>query len=104
VSDSSLWSCRGCGSRLLLDLAIGLACPFGRRVRVPTPGFRTMVDCDGTKLDQPIRTRARNVEVFECSCGCGRRVKVRQGETMPEDDERVCERGGLLVYARTQSR
>lgn len=101
MTDASIYQCFGCGSPLLYGVT-GLTCARGRIARVPTVGLRTGIDCTGEKKEQPIRTRPRNVEVFVCSCGCKRTVKLKAGETMTE--ERVCERGGLLVYSRTQSR
>lgn len=106
MTELGIYACRTCGAPLLTSYE-GLRCPRGRIARAPVPGklVRLGVDCTGEKLDAPIRTRPRVVEKFVCSCGCRRVVKLKPGETLDTlGERRECERGGLLVFDRVQSR
>lgn len=102
MSDLGPFACLACAGPLRYAIT-GLKCITGV---VPAPvdcptGLRPGIDCTGLRLTEPTKVRPRTVEVFVCSCGCKRTVKVRPGDERPE---RVCERGGILIFDRVQSR
>lgn len=106
MTELGIYACRTCGAPLLYGLQ-GLSCPRGRTARAPVPGklVRLGVDCTGETPDPPVKTRPKTVEKFVCSCGCRRAVKLKPGETLDGlGERRECERGGLLVFDRIQSR
>ncbi|MEJ7783197.1 MAG: hypothetical protein WKF96_00240 [Solirubrobacteraceae bacterium] len=95
-------TCWGCGAPLRYGgHYLGWRCLIGVIVQPPgVVGLRTLMDCDGQKRVQPVKHRARTVEVFRCS-GCRREAKLRPGDPPLEHS---CACGGLLIYHRSQSR
>lgn len=100
--DYGSFACRSCGGPLRYGCA-GMSCSTGivpNRADTPA-GLRPGIDCDGRPRLVPRAPRPRVVEVFRCSCGCGREEKRRPGEPYPD---RLCLAGGILIYHRTLTR